>query len=395
MRTTATDFQSGRLISMDVYRGFVMFLMMAEVLQFSQISEAFPQSTFWAFLAHHQNHADWLGCTLHDLIQPSFSFLVGVALPYSLASRQAQEQSYRTQLWHTIQRSLILILLGIFLRSVGRSQTNFTFEDTLTQIGLGYPFLFMLANQPKRQAWRALFLIPFLYWLAFLLYPVPDVDPQTVGVPAHWPYHFSGWAAHFNKNTNLAWAFDTWFLNLFPRKTPFLYNEGGYATLSFIPTLATMILGLQAGKWLKAGLPGELLMRRFIFMGIAGLGLGWFFTITGICPSVKRIWTPSWVLFSGGWCFLLLAGFYYVVDMLKFRNWSRFFVVIGMNSIAAYVIAHLFEPFIADTFQTHLGPSIFQLFGEAFEPLTKGLFVLTGYWLILYYMYRKKIFVRI
>ncbi|MDQ1087728.1 acyltransferase family protein [Siphonobacter sp. SORGH_AS_1065] len=394
MRTT-TDFQSERLISMDVYRGFVMFLMMAEVLQFSQISEAFPQSTLWAFLAHHQSHAEWLGCTLHDLIQPSFTFLVGVALPYSLASRQAKQQPYRLQLRHTIQRSLILVLLGIFLRSVGRSQTNFTFEDTLTQIGLGYPFLFLLANQPKRQAWKALFILPFLYWLAFLLFPVPAIDPQTVGVPADWPYHFTGWAAHFNKNTNLAWAFDTWFLNLFPREKPFLFNQGGYATLSFIPTLATMILGLQAGKWLKAGLPGELLMRRFIFMGIAGLGLGWLFTITGICPSVKRIWTPSWVLFSGGWCFLLLAGFYYVVDMLKFRSWATFFVVIGMNSIAAYVIAHLLEPFIADTFQTHLGPSVFLIFGEVYEPLTKGIFVLAGYWLILYYLYRKKIFIRI
>ncbi len=394
MRTTA-DFQSQRLISMDVYRGFVMFLMMAEVLQFFQIHEAFPQSTFWAFLAHHQSHADWLGCTLHDLIQPSFSFLVGVALPYSLASRQAKEQPYRVQLRHTLQRSLILVLLGIFLRSVGHHQTNFTFEDTLTQIGLGYPFLFILAHQTKRRAWRALFLIPFLYWLAFMLYPVPAIDPQTVGVPTDWPYHFTGWAAHFNKNTNLAWAFDTWFLNLFPREKPFLFNGGGYATLSFIPTLATMILGLQAGKWLKAGLPGELLMRRFIFMGIAGLGLGWLFTITGICPSVKRIWTPSWVLFSGGWCFLLLAGFYYVVDILKFRSWATFFIVIGMNSIAAYVIAHLFEPFIAETFQTHLGPSIFLIFGEAYEPLTKGVFVLAGYWLILYAMYRKKIFVRI
>ena len=84
-------------------------------------------------------------------------------------------------------------------------------------------------------------------------YPLPpsDFDYAKVGVPPDWPYHYTGLAAHWNKNSNLAWAFDTWFLNLFPRAKPFLFNGGGYATLSFIPTLGTMILGLIAGGWLK------------------------------------------------------------------------------------------------------------------------------------------------
>src|SRR5438067_5185999 len=127
-----------RLASIDAYRGFVMFLMMAEVLHLGQVARRLPGSAFWSFLAHHQTHVEWIGCSLHDLIQPSFSFLVGVALPYSLANRLARGQSPRRMTLHAFWRALILVLLGVFLRSVGRGQTNWTFEDTLTQIGLGY-----------------------------------------------------------------------------------------------------------------------------------------------------------------------------------------------------------------------------------------------------------------
>src|SRR5690606_13493412 len=117
------------------------------------------------------------------------------------------------------------------------------------------------------------------------------------------------------KNSNLAWAFDRWFLNLFPRRRPFAYHHGGYATLSFIPTLATMILGLLAGGWLHAGRSQKAKLVRLTLVGAACLCLGLMADHTGVCPSVKRIWTPSWVLVSGGWCFLFLSAFYYVVDL--------------------------------------------------------------------------------
>src|SRR5437773_11803353 len=131
-----------RLTSVDAYRGFVMFLMMAEVLRCCRVAAALPESGFWRFLCHHQSHAEWIGCSLHDLIQPSFSFLVGVALPFSIASRAARGQSRTRMTWHAAWRALVLVLLGVFQRSVGKSQTNWTFEDTLSQIGMGYVFLF-------------------------------------------------------------------------------------------------------------------------------------------------------------------------------------------------------------------------------------------------------------
>ena len=124
---------------------------------------------------------------------------------------------------------------------------------------------------------------------------------------------------------------------------------------------------------------------------VAGAACGWL----GICPVVKRIWTPSWVLFSGGWCLLLLAGFYVVIDIWDFRRWAFPLVVVGMNSIAAYCIAHLFDAFISSSLNIHLGAGVSKAFGPAYEPLIHGALVLFVMWLLLFWMYRRKLFLRI
>jgi len=388
-----------RLASIDGYRGLVMLLMMAEVLRFSAVARALPDPGFWQFLAHHQSHTDWLGCTLHDLIQPSFSFLVGVALPFSIASRRARGQTFGRLSLHAWWRALLLILLGVFLRSTSSTETRWTFEDTLSQIGLGYGFLFLLGFRPVRDQWIALGVILVGYFAAFAWYPVPppDFDYGSVGVSAEWlkTNGLSGFAAHWQKNSNLAWAFDRWFLNLFPRPKPFEFNGGGYATLSFIPTLGTMVLGLIAGGVLRSPRTPQQRIRWLAVAGVIGLATGALIGAAGLCPVVKRIWTPSWVLFSGGWCFLLLAGFYAVMDLWRRRAWAFPLVVIGMNSIAAYCIAHLFHSFVAQNLKTHLGQHFFQFAGLPYEPFFHGLAILISFWLILLWMYRRKIFLRI
>jgi heparan-alpha-glucosaminide N-acetyltransferase len=386
-----------RLASIDAYRGLVMFLLLAEVLHFCRVAQRVPGNWFWELLCRHQSHVDWVGCSLHDLIQPSFSFLVGVALPFSLAGRLARGQSTARITAHAVWRSLVLVFLGVFLRSLNSSQTNFTFEDTLSQIGLGYTFLFVLGLFSRRVQWAALVLILVGYWGAFAYYPAPatDFDFSAVGVPPTWPHHPTGLAAHWDKNSNLAWAFDTWFLNLFPRKMPFTHNGGGYATLSFIPTLATMILGLLAGGVLRRTGSGWMKVAWLAVAACIGLAGGWGLGELGICPVVKRIWTPSWVLYSGGWCFLFLAALYVVLDIAKVRFWAFPLRVIGMNSIAAYCMAGLFESSIARNLTTHLGDKPFAVAGHAFEPLLHGAGVLLVLWLILFWMYRRKLFLRI
>lgn len=386
-----------RVSSVDAYRGFVMFLMMAEVLRFSKVSEALPGSAFWAFLDFQQSHVSWVGCSLHDLIQPSFSFLVGVALPYSIASRASKAQNTTMMWYHTIRRSLILVFLGIFLRSMHADQTNFTFEDTLTQIGLGYPVLFALGFMSEKIQWGALVAILVGYGLIFALYPLPGLyfDWAETGITSDWPHNLTGFAAHWNKNTNAAWAFDRWFMNLFPRPSPFHFNGGGYSTLSFIPTLGTMTLGLIAGQWLKTATSASLLVRRFLITAVILFVSGLALDLAGINPIVKRIWTPAWVLFSGGWCFVLLASFYFLVDMKQNKSWFLPLIVIGTNSIAAYIIAHTIDGFIADSFRIHIGPDYNSFLGEAYRPFVTGVIILIVEWWILYWMYTKKLFIKI
>ncbi len=388
-----------RLASIDAYRGFVMLLMMGEVLRLKRVAAALPESGFWKFLAWHQTHVEWAGCTLHDLIQPSFSFLVGVALPFSLAARAARGASLARQTLHAAWRALALVLLGVFLRSVSRSATYWTFEDTLSQIGLGYLFLFALGFRPLRDQWIAFGAIVAGYWVAFALRPLPSAgfDPASVGLRPDWlaEHGLTGFAAHWQKNTNLAWAFDTWWLNLFPRERPFAFHPGGYATLSFIPTLATMILGLIAGGVLRSGRTAAEKLRWFAIAGalglVAGAMLGWL----GVCPVVKRIWTPSWVLYSGGWCLLLLALFHLVIDLRGWRAWAFPLVVIGANSIAAYCLAHGFNDYVSKALTTHLGAAPFRALGAAYEPLLLGGATLAILWLILWWMWRRRIFVRL
>jgi predicted acyltransferase len=385
-----------RLASLDAYRGWVMLLMMAEVLSLALVAANHPGSFLWAFVADQQTHTEWVGCSLHDIIQPSFSFLVGAALPFSLASRRAKGQGTAAMLGHAARRAVILVVLGIVLRSFDRQMTYFTFEDTLSQIGLGYVILFWLGLRPERDQWIALVVLLAGYWAAFALYPLPGpgFDWTRAGVSPDWPHQLTGFAAHWNKNTNPAWAFDTWFLNLFPRESPFTNNGGGYATLSFIPTLATMILGLAAGRWLKADLhPGERIRKLFI-AGAVTLALGLLLHVTGLCPIVKRIWTPSWTLASGGICFWLTAIFYEAIDRKGGARWAFPLVVVGANSIAAYVIAHTIAEPIGTALHTHFGRFDLALGGPA-APLVHGACILFAEWGVLYWMYRRRIFIKI
>jgi heparan-alpha-glucosaminide N-acetyltransferase len=387
---------SKRNIAVDAYRGLVMLLMMGEVLHFAAIHRAFPDNLFWRILAYNQTHVEWAGLGLHDMIQPSFTFLVGVAIPYSIHSRLKRGETFGGLLIHTIWRSFVLIALGILLRSLHSAQTNFTFEDTLTQIGMGYTFAFLLSFCKPRWQWTAFGAILFAYWLAWAIYPAPGpgFDYASVGVPAGWNHNFGGFASHWNKNSNLGQAFDVWFLNLFPRPSRFIFNGGGYLTLSFIPTLGTMLLGLFAGQWFRERAPA-IPLRRFLAAGSSLIVLGALLHFAGICPIVKRIWTPSWTLFSGGICFLFLAVFCWLIDVRGHRRAVFPLVVVGANSLAAYLIAHLWEDFLINNLHTNLGYRLFQVLGAGYEPLLTGVAVMLIYWFALYWMYKNKVFLRI
>jgi predicted acyltransferase len=137
---------------------------------------------------------------------------------------------------------------------------------------------------------------------------------------------------------------------------------------------------------------GEVLLR-LVGVGVVCLALSLVLHGLGLCPIVKRLWTPAWVLFSGGWCFLALAVFYFVTDVRGYRAWVFPLTVLGVNSIAVYCLADLASGFLLDSVQTHLG-FVLDVFGKAYEPLLCGLPALAVFWLFFYWMYRRGIHVK-
>jgi predicted acyltransferase len=376
-----------------------MLLMASSGFGFAEMAGRAPESRLLKFLATETEHASWAGCTLWDFIQPAFMFMVGVALPWSVANRLARGETFAKMFRHALARSVILILLAVFLTSAWSRQTEWVFTNVLAQIGLGYPFLFLLAFTRPRFQLTAAGLLLFFYWLAFAVYPAapwPPNDPawQNLGVPPDW-LHLTGFAAHWEKNVNLASAFDRWFLNLFPREKPFFFSSGGYQTLNFIPSLATMIAGLLAGEFLRTDRAASAKAWGLILAGLAAIAFGGGLSLAGICPLVKRIWTPSWAVFSSGAVAILLAGFYFLIDVRGLRSWAFPFIVAGLNPIALYCMWQLMSGFVRENLKRHFGPEIFAIFGDSLVPFMERASVLFVFWLILFWLYRRKIFLRI
>jgi predicted acyltransferase len=120
-----------------------MLLMASSGLGLAEVGRHFPGSASWRFLGTQTDHAAWAGCTLWDIIQPAFMFMVGIALPWSIANRRGRGQSFQKLFAHALRRSLLLVFLGVFLSSAWSRRTQWSFNIVLAQIGLGYPFLFL------------------------------------------------------------------------------------------------------------------------------------------------------------------------------------------------------------------------------------------------------------
>ncbi|REJ68178.1 MAG: DUF5009 domain-containing protein [Planctomycetota bacterium] len=423
-----------RLMSLDAYRGFTMLMLVAGGFGLRQAAEnglrrdpetglslVAPDSVwhgFWEVMNFQFRHVDWLGCSLWDLVQPSFMFLVGTSMAYSYAKRAARGDSYGQLLRHAIGRAVILVLLGVFLRSSkpGVSTTYWTFEDVLSQIGLGYVFLFLLWNRSVRFQWIAAAAILVGYWVLFALWPVPaDFDYEAL----NWQKQtFEGFWAHWNRGTNAGAEIDLWFWERFPESLNHVAPRHEYATLNFVPSLATMIFGLLVGGLLRSERSDRDKLVRLVVWGLVGVMGGLLIQSLGICPIVKKAWTPSWAIYSSGWATLFMAAFFAVIEMAGYRRWAFPSVVIGMNPITAYVINELLRGWIVRMIDVHTRyvaflinkhvlvlqhestPSIFEIpFGPIYAPLyapiLQNLVRLTVVFLILLWMYRRKIFIRI
>jgi predicted acyltransferase len=342
-----------------------------------------------------------------------------VSLAFSNAHRRERGQSYAGLLGHALLRGGVLVLLGVFLRSLGAPHTNFTFVDVLTQIGLGYVFVFLLWRQARVTQWVVALAILVSYW-CFFYFRLP---PEGVAIPGDAPALPGGYVllggsrAPWNIHINSAAAFDGWFLNLFPPHN-YRYNSGGYQTLNFVPSIATMIFGLMAGEWLRSDRSVQRRCAILLVVGLLGIALGYLLHVTGVCPVIKRIWTPSWTLYSAGWAGVMLAAFFFLFDVINLKPIAWPLTVVGRNSLAIYVLYALAAAWIVQTVRIHLGSSffawvapllqeplrtrwresppssVFALLG-IYQPVAEHLTVLLVLWGVALWMYRRKLFLRI
>lgn len=408
-----------RLRSLDVYRGLMMIVLAFHGFGLAATSTRmlaeFPDSPSWRQIAIHSRHAEWQGWTAWDFAQPSFMLMVGVSMAYSLRKRFGNGDSGLQVLTHVLWRSSLLILLGVFLTSMGEPYTRWEFTQVLSQIGLGYALLYGFY---RAGFWTQVVGVAAILAVTLCIYefypmshPLPDA---AVGVSSAWQtQELDHVAPIWYKNANAGHQLDVEFLNLFPRLEPFAFNPGGYVTLNFLPSLATMLLGLICGEQLQRRSHG--LVKCLILIALGGLAAaaGWALAHYEIVPMIKRLWTPSWALFSGGICIVVLATLYLLIDVLHFSFWTLPIAVVGMNSIAMYLMSMLLSPWATRTLMTHLGDGIFrgelrwgndtvQLLSESltaavtrWEPTTQATCVGLLFWCVCVGLYRKRIFLRI
>ena len=380
MNTENKDVVAGRLLSLDVYRGLVMFTLAANGFGIAQAAEQ-TDCDILNFLTFHVTHSEWIshfkviGFSFWDMIQPAFMFMVGVSMPYSYARREQFGHSYGQRLRHAWFRGVILVLLGVFLQSLNKQETIWLFTNVLSQIGLGYGLLFFLVGKRFRLQVIVGAVVLVVYWILMVVFPLGFSD---------------GLARHFENGTSMPQTFDLWFLNLFPRANSF--SGSAYATLNFVPALVTMLLGVMCGQLLRDTNTSETdKLRRLALGGAACLVLA---VATGftICPIVKKLWTPSWTLFSGAYVIWVLAILYWMIDLKGWGKWTFPLVVVGVNPITIYFMRMTMARWWRGNLHTHL-PEF--LFTGVYGSIVEACLIVMIYWLILFWMYRNRVFVRL
>ncbi|WP_420603326.1 acyltransferase family protein [Flagellimonas sp.] len=358
-----------RILSIDALRGFDMLLIIFADHFFFNLNEG-AQTSFTAALAKQFNHPEWFGSTFYDIIMPLFLFVVGAVIPFSLSKRMQNSTSKGAIYRKLIRRFIILFILGWIVQGdlLAFDINEFhIFSNTLQAIAVGYLFTCIAYIHLSRK-WRFVLFAACLIIYALLL-TVPNVP--GVGKSVLLP------------DQNFALYFDRLILGKFDDGLQYTWLLSG---LGFI---ATTLSGLFAGELIKSNLPRKKISTYLFLAGIAGVVLG---VVWGIWhPIVKKIWTSSFVLASSGVCFILLALFYWVIDVKGKTKWTFPLKVIGMNAITAYVLSHVIN------FREIAGFLLFGLekYTGGYYPMILSLGGFGILYLLLWYMYKNNTFIKV
>jgi predicted acyltransferase len=363
-----------RLYSLDALRGFDMFWIMGGEGIFAALATltGWPVLVWWA---EQCEHVQWHGFHFYDMIFPLFLFIAGISFPFSFAKRIANNEKRSSIYKHIISRGLILVLLGIIYNNgINFDFAHLRYGSVLGRIGLAWMFaaiIFMNSKWNYRLIWFGCLLIG--YWLLLLLFPAHDLGSTDI----------------FSREGNFTSYVDR---ILMPGRL-YLGNHDPEGILGVIPAIGTALLGMFTGEFLISGYLSDKPFKRVLYLVIAAISLmiiGKLWNI--VFPINKNLWTSSFVCFVGGLSLLLFSIFYLIIDVLEYKKWSFFFVVIGMNPITIYLTGRIVNFRAAEKF---FFGGIAALLPETWTPLIDALGITAVGWVFLYILYKKKIFLKI
>jgi predicted acyltransferase len=361
----------GRLMSLDALRGFDMFWIVGADALVEGLRKV-GGGGFLQGVARQLEHVEWAGFHFEDLIFPLFVFMVGVSLVFSL-DRTLRQTGRQPAVLHILRRAALLYLLGIFYYGgFGTAFHEIRLLGVLQRIALAYLFAgltYCFLGWRGRVGVCAGLLLG--YWALLTFVPVPGIG-----------------AGHFEAGRNLTNWVDKNYLPL--RRWDGDYDPEGI--LSTLPAIASCLLGVFAGGLLQSRRLEE--RRKVMYLlaaGIACVGLGWLWNLQ--FPVIKKLWTSSFVLVAAGYSSILLAVFYQLVDVWKYRKWAQPFVWIGMNSITIYLLHNLVD--IEAIAKRFVGGDLSKLYLGNFAELALALVSLGITLAICRFLYERKIFLRL
>lgn len=366
--------ETRRLYSLDALRGFDMFWIMGGERIFHAIAKA-TNSPFWEGLAHQFSHPEWNGFRVYDLIFPLFLFIAGVASPYSTGRQLEKGVSRGRLLQRVIKRGLILVLLGIIYNNDLRIQplSEIRFPSVLGRIGLAWMFaniIYLYTTSIKtRVAWFAGLVLG--YWLLLMFTSAPGYPPGDLTIEGNFASYIDRILLPGRLNTKG------------------MHDPEGI--LSTIPAIGTGLLGILTGEFLKDNsLAPRKKVTYMIGAGFAGIILAQVWNL--VFPINKNLWSSSFVLQVGGISLILLAIFFYIIDIKGYKKWAFFFIVIGMNSILIYMSGTFIDwKNTTNAFFEWL----VQLAGDPYGIVVFAICYAAVKWAFLYFMYKKQAFLKV
>jgi predicted acyltransferase len=360
--------QQERLFSLDFFRGLTMLLLIAEFTHlFSYLVDPAINGSILHAVGEQFHHHPWNGMRFWDLIQPFFMFIVGVAIPFSFRNRTLRGDSYDLIRNHALRRAFLLLLFGWALYCIDPGIITFRFQNVLAQIAVTYIIAFFLMKRPIRTQLIWSFTFLGITELLYRFFPLTDFNHPFVP------------DQNFGAYIDLLISGEL--------------SVGHWVSFNAIPTTAHTIWGVITGQILMSERNEKDKLMILVIFGIISLIVG--YSLSLVTPIIKRISTTSFVFASGGWTILALAFSYWLIDIKKKRKWVFIFAVVGLNPLFIYIFTHIGGADLVYNLVKPFSMGLFSWMGILTAKIITSIITLFLLWYICFWMYTKRIFIKI